>query len=95
MLNKTILVNSLSRDSYFGAVLTQPSGDCSTNNSLPSQKEMGVGRGWKSYVKGLLGEGDDLKHSIHVGPEVRQGNLRCEFLLGLGREIKASEVRGE
>ena len=41
-------------------------------------------------MKCLFSEGEDLKQSIHCGPEVRAEASRLDFLTGFGREIAES-----
>ena len=40
---------------------------------------------WKSHVKCLFDEEDDLKQSIHCGPEIRAEPTKLNLLTGFGR----------
>lgn len=68
-----------------------------TTFTLSSQKQMSQGAGsardgWVNIVDCLLSnnENDDMKQSIHCGPDIRHEKIRCQFLNGFGREIKES-----
>ena len=80
--------NTLTFSKYdFGGVITQEAGSSSKEEAfLPAEER----QKWKSYVKCLFDEDEDLKQSIHCGPEIRRDNIRVEVLTGFGREIAES-----
>ena len=57
------------------------------------EKNQGVPRDW-GQIKGLLDHDseENMKQSIHCGPDIRTNNYNCELLQSLGRTIKESTV---